>query len=509
MERLFLIPQPETLTNKLKHIRCCSSVKPTKDICTEDDQENIAEEFIDRFCIDNHQLQRVCIELTYRCNEKCKHCYVADEEKNEQQELTYEQYVKILDDLRRMNVLHVTFTGGEVAVRNDFVQIVEYAIGLGFAVEIYSNGIGFTEDILEALDRLHPRSVSFSLYSGNEEEHDALTQVKGSFRRTLYSLMRLKCAGIFVKIEDLLQQKSKKPNNSLGIYYVWLSQSLPVFGGVERIKELRRWTSSQKFKEDYPMLFFNAAIDRGEKGDSATSRRLIDLHQRVYAGDVDAAVLLADTYLSGNSEMGNSMSAALWLYQQAAFGGSAKAMHVLATAMKSEIGGFKAQERTINRLYHCAASRGFSPSKRKLGANDVINADMPRTIQQRIHQYLPYCHCSVECVFGTPNTPELDDVRNGFWMDGDDDIYALDITRSIEGNYLGVAISRKGIFGRVSDKDWPYGITWQEFISSEFYQQELSQGNWLVSGTQPLYRVTNKLKGTIGELLIRLLGTKN
>ena len=92
------------------------------------------------------------------------------------------------------------------------------------------------------------------------------------------------------KIEDLLQQKSKKPNNSLGIYYVWLSQSLPVFGGVERIKELRRWTSSQKFKEDYPMLFFNAAIDRGEKGDSATSRRLIDLHQRVYAGDVDAAV---------------------------------------------------------------------------------------------------------------------------------------------------------------------------------------------------------------------------
>lgn len=201
MERLFLIPQPETLTNKLKHIRCCSSVKPTKDICTEDDQENIAEEFIDRFCIDNHQLQRVCIELTYRCNEKCKHCYVADEEKNEQQELTYEQYVKILDDLRRMNVLHVTFTGGEVAVRNDFVQIVEYAIGLGFAVEIYSNGIGFTEDILEALDRLHPRSVSFSLYSGNEEEHDALTQVKGSFRRTLYSLMRLKCAGIFVSVK--------------------------------------------------------------------------------------------------------------------------------------------------------------------------------------------------------------------------------------------------------------------------------------------------------------------
>lgn len=32
MERLFLIPQPETLTNKLKHIRCYSSVKPTKDM---------------------------------------------------------------------------------------------------------------------------------------------------------------------------------------------------------------------------------------------------------------------------------------------------------------------------------------------------------------------------------------------------------------------------------------------------------------------------------------------
>lgn len=159
------------------------------------------EDLINHVCIDRHILQRVCLELTYRCNERCRHCYVGDENKSHAGELTLDEYRTVLDDLRRMGTLHLTLTGGDVAMREDFLDILRCATEKGFAVSIYTNGIGFGEETLDEIARLHPRAVSFSLYSGIPEEHDAVTGVKGSFQRTLYALMRLKCAGVLVDVK--------------------------------------------------------------------------------------------------------------------------------------------------------------------------------------------------------------------------------------------------------------------------------------------------------------------
>lgn len=159
------------------------------------------EELVNRVCIDGHILQRVCLELTYRCNEQCQHCYVSDENKSRFGELTLAEYQTLMDDLRRMGTLHLTLTGGDVAMREDFLDILYCAAEKKFAVSIYTNGIGFGEEALDEIARLHPRVVSFSLYSGIPEEHDAVTGVKDSFQRTLYALMRLKCAGILVNVK--------------------------------------------------------------------------------------------------------------------------------------------------------------------------------------------------------------------------------------------------------------------------------------------------------------------
>lgn len=159
------------------------------------------EDYINRLCIENHILQSVTIELTYRCNERCAHCYVADSEKYAAGELTTREVFDLLDQLREMNVLNLTFTGGEVALRPDFLDILRYADKSGFVISIFTNGIGFTDDMLDEIAALRPRSVSFSLYSGLAEEHEAITRVPGSFNRTLYAMMRLKCAGVMVNVK--------------------------------------------------------------------------------------------------------------------------------------------------------------------------------------------------------------------------------------------------------------------------------------------------------------------
>ena len=159
------------------------------------------EQFIDDLCIRNHILRRVCVEVTYRCNEHCKHCYVFDEKKSANEELSIEQYLKLFADLRNMETFHITFTGGDPSQRKDFTDILRGAVDGGFAVTIFTNGAGYTEETLSEIIRIHPASMAFSVYSGIPEEHDYITGIKGSFQKTLATLKKVKAAGMMVSIK--------------------------------------------------------------------------------------------------------------------------------------------------------------------------------------------------------------------------------------------------------------------------------------------------------------------
>jgi len=95
------------------------------------------------------------LELTYRCNEQCVHCYCVVEHGKEaeaaKRELTYEEIVRVLDQLAELGCLYVTFSGGEVLVRRDFFDIVEHARRRGFVYRVYTNGIGLTEERARAV----------------------------------------------------------------------------------------------------------------------------------------------------------------------------------------------------------------------------------------------------------------------------------------------------------------------------------------------------------------------
>ena len=168
------------------------------------------EDLLTRHCRREHLLQNVTIELTYRCNERCAHCYVGDSDKYIQEELTTQELFDLLDQLREMNVLNLTLTGGEVAVRDDFLDILRYAVKAGFLVSIFTNGIGLTEQMLDELAALPLRSVSFSLYSGNPQEHEDITGIPGSYDRTLYAMLRLGCAGVKINVKTPVMRSTLK-----------------------------------------------------------------------------------------------------------------------------------------------------------------------------------------------------------------------------------------------------------------------------------------------------------
>ncbi len=172
-----------------------------------EDEEDV-EDILKTVCDSENILEHAYFELTYRCNEKCIHCYEEHLDNTISDELTLEEVCDVLEKLKEMGVMEVTFTGGEVAVRKDFIQICEYASLLGFAIHIYTNGIGFSDQDIQRLRELNIASISFSVYSLDEAIHDSITQLKGSLKKTLYSLFAFKTMGIHTIIKTVVMKQN-------------------------------------------------------------------------------------------------------------------------------------------------------------------------------------------------------------------------------------------------------------------------------------------------------------
>ena len=64
--------------------------------------------------VEKHRPLSVHFDLTYRCNERCVHCYLDHDDHGE---LTTAECLKVLDDLARSGALFLTFSGGEIFLR--------------------------------------------------------------------------------------------------------------------------------------------------------------------------------------------------------------------------------------------------------------------------------------------------------------------------------------------------------------------------------------------------------
>lgn len=155
--------------------------------------------------IRRRELYSVFFELTYRCNEHCKHCYVC---RQKREELTTSQIKTVLDRLYVANVMHLTFSGGEVSMREDFFDILTYAIEKNFVVDIFSNGLNFNASDIEKIAKLYPRSLHCSIYSPIPEKHDSITGVPGSFEKTISVLKQFRQYGIAVNIKTVMMENN-------------------------------------------------------------------------------------------------------------------------------------------------------------------------------------------------------------------------------------------------------------------------------------------------------------
>ena len=141
------------------------------------------------------------IDVTYRCNERCVHCYLDHDDHGE---MTTAEIKHLLDEMAEAGVFILTFSGGEIFVRKDFFEILEYARELTFCVKLKTNAILIREQEAARLRDLGIESIQISIYSHRAEVHDAITLVPGSLKRSVDAIRFLKAQGLKVVIANVL-----------------------------------------------------------------------------------------------------------------------------------------------------------------------------------------------------------------------------------------------------------------------------------------------------------------
>ncbi|MEW5821534.1 MAG: radical SAM protein, partial [Cyanobacteriota bacterium] len=137
---------------------------------------------------------RVDLALTYRCNNNCNHCYV--ERPREFNEISTDEWKKIIDILWNKTVPQITFTGGEATLREDLVDLINYAEDRGMVTGLITNGRRLADkEYLEILIKAGLDHVQITLESSNKDIHNKMTG-SDSYDETVQAIKNCLEAGI-------------------------------------------------------------------------------------------------------------------------------------------------------------------------------------------------------------------------------------------------------------------------------------------------------------------------
>ena len=148
-----------------------------------------------QFSIDKKPV--VVWNITRACNLNCVHCYARAVEQTHDNELSYNQGVRVIDDLADFGVPVVLFSGGEPLMRSDLVALASYAVKRGMRAVISTNGTLITRKKAEQLKQIGLSYVGVSL-DGMEEINDRFRGKQGAFKKALAGIANCRAAGLKV-----------------------------------------------------------------------------------------------------------------------------------------------------------------------------------------------------------------------------------------------------------------------------------------------------------------------
>lgn len=171
------------------------------------------------------------IELTFRCNQRCAHCYVNEpggDHRAKRQELTAAEILRITDEVADLGCLWMLLTGGEVLLRHDFREIYLHAKKQGLLVTVFTNGTMITPSIADLWAEWPPLVVEITIHGSTQGVYERVTDIPDSYRRCIRGIelllgrrvrLRLKTVPTALNYTDMDQMRALAA--SYGLEFEW------------------------------------------------------------------------------------------------------------------------------------------------------------------------------------------------------------------------------------------------------------------------------------------------
>jgi len=128
-------------------------------------------------------------ELTYRCPLQCPYCSNPLEIAKYTDEISTEDWVRVMQQARKMGATQMGFSGGEPLVRQDLEELIQEARNLGYYTNLITSGVGMDEARVKRFKDAGLDHIQISFQASNEELNNFLGGTK-SFQHK-YEMARI------------------------------------------------------------------------------------------------------------------------------------------------------------------------------------------------------------------------------------------------------------------------------------------------------------------------------
>ncbi|MET7800061.1 radical SAM protein [Streptomyces decoyicus] len=123
------------------------------------------------------------LEITGFCNLTCRHCYAGTSPQGDHGSMAAADWQRVIDECAALGVRDVQFIGGEPTLHPDLPRFVRHARDRHMRIEVFSNLTHISDAVWDVL-RLPDVRLAFSYYSDDPDDHDDVTENRGSHART-------------------------------------------------------------------------------------------------------------------------------------------------------------------------------------------------------------------------------------------------------------------------------------------------------------------------------------
>lgn len=141
-------------------------------------------------------------EVTFACNQSCRHCLTASAEPAPD-ELTTGEALQLVGQIHQAGVFQINFGGGEPFLRPDFEEILGACHAHGIMTCVSTNGTRFDAGLVERLAATRMMAIQVSLDGASQATCEAI-RGRGTYDLAIGSLELLARSGISTSINTVL-----------------------------------------------------------------------------------------------------------------------------------------------------------------------------------------------------------------------------------------------------------------------------------------------------------------